>query len=746
MTAPEFAAVDEHARRQLLENGRCAPFEKEYVHRDGHRVPVLVGLFLAGRTDVGTAFIIDISDRKRAEEESRRQERRFARLAESGLVGIAIADIFGNTHEANDAYLKMIGYSRQEVLSGAVRWADLTPPEWTESDTRATDLLRSIGVAPVWEKELLRKDGSRIPVAVGVAMLDGPNCIAIIVDNSERKRAELALIERANMAALMGDVGVALTLGGGLRETLQRCTESLVQRLGVTLARIWTVNRAKNLLELEASAGLYTHIDGEHSRVPIGEFQIGSIDAQKRPYLSNTVASEPWLGDAGLAPHEKMVAFAGHPLLVDGELVGLMALFARHPLSEATFAGLSAVADAIAVGIQRKLVEQSRAALEVQFRQSQKMEAIGILAGGVAHDFNNLLTVILSYTEMMLDELPPQDPLRADVAEIHLAGERAGGLTRQLLAFSRQQVIDPRVLSLNAILVEMNKFVRRLVREDVELVTLLAPELGACRSDEGQIQQVIMNLVVNARDAMPDGGKLTLETGNVTLDEEYARTHLGVKPGSYVMLAVSDTGIGMDKATQARIFEPFFTTKETGKGTGLGLSTVFGIVEQSSGSVWVYSEPGVGTTFKIYLPRVDQAVTAAVAKAPSTNRRGTETILVAEDEDQIRLVAKGVLERNGYRVLEARNAGEALLICERHGDMIHLLITDVVMPQMNGRALAERLTSVRPEMKVLFMSGYTDGALVGQLAAGSAFLQKPLTPTTLLRKVRELLDAERPGD
>ncbi len=282
---------------------------------------------------------------------------------------------------------------------------------------------------------------------------------------------------------------------------------------------------------------------------------------------------------------------------------------------------------------------------------------------------------------------------------------------------------------------------RRIIREDVELTTIPFAGLGKCKSDAGQIEQVVMNLVVNARDAMPGGGKLTIETANVELDDAYASTHVGVKPGRYVMLAISDTGTGMDKATQARIFEPFFTTKEKGKGTGLGLSTVFGIAEQSGGSVWVYSELGNGTTFKVYLPTTDEAPEAALPKAQIVTLRGTETVLLVEDEDQIRNVARGILQRHGYRVIECRNAGEALLTCEQHKGTIHLLLSDVVMPQMSGKQLAVRLAPVRPEMKVLFMSGYTDGALVGQLATGSAFLQKPLTPGALTRKVREVLDS-----
>jgi two-component system, cell cycle sensor histidine kinase and response regulator CckA len=389
--------------------------------------------------------------------------------------------------------------------------------------------------------------------------------------------------------------------------------------------------------------------------------------------------------------------------------------------------------------------EQALRRTEEQLRQAQKMEAVGRLAGGVAHDFNNILSVILSYSSFLAEDLKPSDPMRGDIDEIRKAALRAEGLTRQLLMFSRQQVIAPKVLDINELLAGMNKMLTRILGEDVDLALVPESSLGQIRADPGSVEQAIMNLVVNARDAMPVGGKLTIETRNVELDEDYARAHIGSRPGPHVMLAVSDTGVGMDDATQARIFEPFFTTKEPGKGTGLGLSTVFGIVQQCGGSVWVYSEPGDGTTFKLYFPRVEAAVDVAdVAHAPAT-LRGTETILLVEDQEQVRAVALGILKRNGYRVIVAQNAGEALLFCEKERGAIHLLLTDVVMPQMSGAELAKRLASVRPETKVLCMSGYTDDSIVrhGVLESGIAFLQKPFTPESLARKVREVLDAPR---
>jgi two-component system, cell cycle sensor histidine kinase and response regulator CckA len=392
---------------------------------------------------------------------------------------------------------------------------------------------------------------------------------------------------------------------------------------------------------------------------------------------------------------------------------------------------------------ERRHAEAKLSRSEDQLRQSQKMEAVGVLAGGVAHDFNNLLSVILSYGETLLVELRPGDPMRDAVEEIHKAGQRAADLTRQLLMFSRHQVLDRQVIDLNDLLVGLERLLQRILGADVDLVSLAGKPLGRVRVDPGSIEQVVMNLVVNARDAMPTGGKLTIETANVVLDETYAQEHLGVKAGPHVMLAVTDTGLGMDKPTMARIFEPFFTTKDKGKGTGLGLSTVFGIVNQSGGSVWVYSELGKGTTFKIYLPRVDAAVDPIRPVEAPADLSGTETILLVEDDDQVRAVARGILRKNGYQVIEARNAGEALMRSEGHRGVIHLLLSDVVMPQVSGPELARRLAASRPEMNVLCMSGYTDDSIVrhGVLDAKIAYLQKPLTPGGLSKKVREVLDA-----
>ncbi|MBI4877125.1 MAG: response regulator [Acidobacteria bacterium] len=395
---------------------------------------------------------------------------------------------------------------------------------------------------------------------------------------------------------------------------------------------------------------------------------------------------------------------------------------------------------------ERRRVELERAHLEKQVEHAQRLESIGKLAGGVAHDFNNLLTVINGYSDLILGRLREGDPLRNMMTEIRKAGGRAAELTRQLLAFSRKQIIQPAPLNLNDLAGEMRSMLQRLIGEDVELVTKLAPDLGQVMADSGQFHQVLMNLAVNARDAMPGGGRLIIETANFDLDEGCAAVHPDMTPGSYVLLAVSDTGTGMDEETRQHIFEPFFTTKGLEKGTGLGLSTVYGIVKQSRGWIWVYSEPGHGTIFKIYLPRLEGALAAGRAAAPAPGTlRGSETVLVVEDEEIVRRLTVEIVRSYGYRVLEAARGGEALLVAERHPEPIHLLLTDVVMPGITGKELADRLKRLRPEMKVLYMSGYTADAIAhqGVLDSGVNYIQKPPVPSALAAKIREVLGPPR---
>jgi len=383
--------------------------------------------------------------------------------------------------------------------------------------------------------------------------------------------------------------------------------------------------------------------------------------------------------------------------------------------------------------------------LEAQLRQSQKMEAIGILAGGVAHDFNNILTTIIGNAELALMNVIKDKSLRKGIKEIKKAGERAASLTRQLLAFSRKQIVQPKILDINELLTDMEKMLGRLIGEDIELLTIPAPALWQVKIDPGQIEQVIMNLAINAKDAMPCGGKLTIETANADLDENYSHEH-GIekkKSGPYVMLAVSDTGIGMDKETHEHIFEPFFTTKKVGKGTGLGLATVYGIVKQNNGFIWVYSEPEHGATFKVYLPEVKKDADPEKKEKKSVVKlAGSETVLIVEDDGLLRNLAQNTLQRYGYKVLDAENGEDAIRICKEYDGRIDLMITDVVMPKIGGREAAKRLLPLYPQMKVIYMSGYTDDAIVhhGVLKPGLNFLEKPFTPKGLTLKVRKVLD------
>jgi PAS domain S-box-containing protein len=397
-----------------------------------------------------------------------------------------------------------------------------------------------------------------------------------------------------------------------------------------------------------------------------------------------------------------------------------------------------------ASAIGRDITESKQ--MEDMFRQAQKMEAVGRLAGGVAHDFNNMLSVIIGYSELLLERADTDGQVRKQCEEIKRAGDRAASLTRQLLAFSRQQVLEPRVLNLNTSVAEIEKMLRRLIGEDIDLRTSLDPTLGLVKADPGQIEQVIMNLALNARDAMPGGGKLIIETSNTELDDEYALHHPPCIVGRYVILAVTDSGVGMSQETKARIFEPFFTTKELGKGTGLGLSTVYGVAKQSGGYIWVYSEPGQGSVFKLYLPRVDGSeVQIRPAKSAPELLPGTETVLLVEDEQSVRALTRNLLEQGGYTVLEADNGAHAVEIAKQHHGPIHLLLTDVVMPGMNGPAVAEMILPIHPEAKALYVSGYSSsfGTQTGLVPAGANLFQKPFSRAALLRKVRNLLDMQK---
>ncbi|MGO8997866.1 MAG: PAS domain S-box protein [Polyangiaceae bacterium] len=661
----------------------------------------------AGATDLHTTSLgpaalqirVRIAERLVAEHARLRdRELRFRRLFESGVTGVTISDFDGNFKEANDAFLEMLGYTRAEMIAGALNWEVITPHDSLVPDSEDRAQLRATGFLPLQERQYVHKDGRHIAALVGSAALEGTTeCISYVTDISERRQSEDALrASEARYHALFDNAPFSIFLFD--YETL----------------RFLAVN--------EAAIRHYGYSRDEFLTMTLGDIRpredVPALMAGIARLSAGTTIAGTW-------KHRKK----------DGSVIDVEITVQKFDL------GGKRCGLAVAVDISE------RKRMEEQVRQAQKMDAIGSLAGGIAHDFNNLLSVILSYSSMLADDLKAEDPMRGDLEEISAAGTRAAVLTRQLLAFGRQQILQPRTIDLNGVIEGSVKMLRRVVGEDIEL-TVTRGAIGKVSADPGQVEQVLMNLVVNARDAMPKGGKLTIETANVQLDSIYAASHAGVEPGAFVMFAVTDTGSGMDAETRARIFEPFFTTKEVGKGTGLGLSTVFGIVRQSGGHVWVYSELGHGTTFKVYFPQAGLGgeVAREVVHEPQT-RRGSETVLLVEDEAPVRALVCAILERSGYHVLEAQNGGDALLLCEQHKATIHLLLTDVVMPRMSGRKLAERLRPLRPDMKVLYMSGYTDDAVVrhGVLDSDVAFLQKPVTPETLTRKLREVLDAPGRG-
>jgi len=946
----------------------------------------------------------DITRRKQREDELRESEERFRQLTENIREVFWLNDPFSHAIlYVSPAFADVWGCDCQSLYDRPSLWWEAIHPDDRDRVRTAGATQEVLGRYDETYR-ISRADGSIRWIhdrgfPVRNAQGEVYRIAGVAEDVTESKLATEALHERSRLAALTADVGLALTQTSDLREMLRKCAQAVVTHLNAVFARIWTLHAEDDVLELEASAGLYTHIDGPHSRVPVGQFKIGLIAQEKLPHLTNDVLHDPRVGNQEWARREGMVAFAGYPLLVEDRLVGVIALFARHTLNESVLDAIKAVADGIAVGIERKraeterdrllarlqmqidrmplgylltdandriidwnstaerifgyrkeevlglgppyekilpqsawtaarevvarlrtgdmsahainenrtregrtivcewfntplldrdgrflgaislaqditerrsLEEQVRQArnrlqyvvgsspvvlftlaiagdqiqgiswisenvldlfghraetaldpawwmnnihpedrdyiaatthsdlitqgrttheyrfrhgngkylwtrgelrlirnaqgdpvevvgswsditgrrtLEEQFRQAQKVEAVGQLAGGVAHDFNNLLTIINGYSELILAELPADHGMRGLIHEISQAGERAASLTRQLLAFSRKSVLETKILSLNNVVTDTSKMLQRLIGEDIDLNSVQEPDLKQVKADPGQVEQVLINLAVNARDAMPRGGQLTVETANVTLDETYTRHHPDLHPGRYVLLAVTDTGTGMDEATKGRIFEPFFTTKEAGKGTGLGLATVFGIVKQSGGHIAVYTELGVGTTFKVYLPQIEeQASPNTLPASPKPVPRGTETILLVEDEPALRALAAYVLGECGHKILQAGDGEKALRVAAEHQGPIHLLVTDVVMPRLSGRQLVEQLVPTRPDLKVLYLSGYTDDAVVrhGILQAEMAFLQKPFTPGALVQKVRDVLDQRHP--
>jgi len=656
---------------------------------------VLPGLHLS--------ILRDVTQRKLAEAALRVSEARYRRIVDTTSEGVWMYDASGITTFMNPRMAGLLGCTPENAVGQHI----LSFVAESASEQAQKRLARGfIGVGERGDLRLQRRDGSELWVSMRAAPLfdaagNFESALALLTDITERRGAE----ETRNLLASI----------------VESSDDAIISHGVDGIIRTW--NRGAQAL---------THYSAEEA---VGQ----SIEILHAPEQMARLIAERQRVDHGL----KLEQFEMLALRKDGTCVDVSITSSVLTNDDGRIQGASIIARDIS---DRKKAEGALRRAEEQLRQSQKMEAIGSLAGGVAHDFNNLLSIILSYTSFVMAQLEPADLRFLDLVEVHKAGLRATQLTRQLLAFSRQQVLQPVVLDLNAVLAGVEKMLARLLREDIQLSLLTESLEGKVYADPGQLEQVLMNLVVNARDAMPDGGSLTIETSNVTIDQSYTAEHRGVAPGKYALLAVTDTGTGMDAATKERIFEPFFTTKDKSKGTGLGLSTVYGIVQQSGGHIWVYSELGKGSTFKVYLPKTDREVEASTAREESVGTLdGVETVLLVEDEEQVRVIMRSILRKRGYTVLEAQNGGEAFLVCEQFTGKINLLLTDVVMPRMSGRQLAERLVLLRPDMKVLYVSGYTDDTVVhhGVLDAGVEFLQKPIMPDALLKKVRHVLDSTR---
>ena len=621
--------------------------------------------------------------------------RRQSLAMDSSIEGIGILDEKGVHSYANSALASMLGFDSPLRIVGQPWKVVYAFQPIAEIETQVRKGLQETGK---WagNLQLRRPDGSRLPVEFHVGRMPDGGTVCVCRDLSQHQQAEKAradaetkyrmLVEHVNAITYIAEIGI-----NGKWYYISPQVENI---LGYT---------PEEWLALSTNWDQHIHPDDLPVVIAAEEQSMNGFPFQAEFRVRRKDGREVWLSDTAV--------------IVQGS--------DSHPVME---------------GIMVDITE--RKALETQLQQSRKMEAVGRLAGGIAHDFNNLLTIISGYTEMALSRPHLPSEAHADIERIENASGRAAALVRQLLAFSRKQVLQPKILDLNKIVLNLDSLLRRLMDERIEMVTRVKDDLGKVKADPAQVEQVIMNLVVNARDAMPEGGRLVVETCNTDLDANYAVDHVSVKPGRYVMLAVSDTGVGMDRQTVAHIFEPFFTTKESGRGTGLGLSTVYGIVKQSGGYIWVYSEPGKGSTFKVYLPRVDEVPEAVgAAQIAPRAQRGTETILIVEDEEAVRELIQTVLTEKGYDVIPSLDPQHAEQIAARFAGEIHLLLTDMVMPGISGRELAERISAKRRGIRVLFMSGYTDNVITsgGMLEEGLAFLQKPFSPAALVQKVREVL-------
>lgn len=779
-----------------------------------------------------TGVILDVTKRKQLEQNLRASEARFRALSENTIAGVTLCDESGKLLYVNDAYLKIVGYTREDFERGNLNWHDLTAPEFDELDRNAITEARVNGISEQYKKEYIRKDGIRIPVLLGIALSEvdgGEHFISAILDMSKRNKAEKALREsEENFRALTeatthivwtsvnnrGDdrfvewwkeltgqnyeeakeMGWTDVLHPDDKEPVTKEWLAAVENKSVfnTVYRVRTVSGEYRFYAIRGvpvfdAGGEFRQWIGAVSDITVrkrGEEKVQQSERRFRSLVS-AAAQIVWTADANglmqtahlpngepfpmkeetvvrewnsrLHPNDKNRAieelteavrqktkFKSEYRLLHDDGAFHYYISRGTPVYEKNGAICEWVGTLTDVN-EGKVAEEKLRESEDQLRQGQRLESVGRLAGGIAHDFNNMLTAINGYSDLVLRRLSADDPLRPNIEEIKKAGERSATLTQQLLAFSRRQMLQPKVLDLNNVISDTAVMLERLIGEDIALITKLSPDISRVEADPGQLSQVLLNLVVNSRDAMPDGGTITIETKDVCLKQENIGQYEWARPGDFVLLKISDSGVGIDSETLQHIFEPFYTTKEIGKGTGLGLATVYGIIKQSGGSIWVSSEIGEGTTFEIYLPQVFENKDLTEDLQPADQLpNGTELILLVEDEQRVRDLTRKLLEFCGYTIIEAKNGIEALKICDESSDKIDLVMTDVVMPQMGGRELAGRIAAQYPHIKILFTSGYADDLIVKHDVneANTDFIQKPFTLETLALKVRKVLDLE----
>lgn len=769
MIIPErLRASHESAYQRFLAGGpsrvQGKRLEMPALHRSGHEFPIeiTVGSIQVGNEIIFSAFIRDITEQRRAADALRASEDRYRAFIAQSTEAIWCFELeapmptslpedeqvefvyrHGYLSDCNDQMARMYGLAEAAELIG-LRLGDLLVRSDPRNREFLTGFIRSGYRLTEAESHELDRDGrSKYFLNNFIGIVDGGSLLrawGTQRDVTERKQEERRTTAFASLAHQLSGAKVPLEAARIIVDVArdlcgwESCSLDLYSE---------EHDRIDAVLTVDIIDGTTTDIAPAYSGVSPSPMARRVISEGPQLVLREAEPLEPALlipfGDTG----RRSVSLMFVPIRNQKAVIGVLSIqsYKANAYSQKDLLLLQSLADQCGAALERIRAEQELRRAEEQLRQAQKMEAVGRLAGGIAHDFNNLLTTILGTSDLLLEELPPGKHWRKDVEEIRRAGERAAGLTRQLLAFSRKQVIEASTLDLNETVTSVSRMLHRLIGEDIELVTRLSPDLGLIQADSGQIEQVILNLAVNSRDAMPRGGKLSIETDNVEFESEMFPD---LSPGWYVMLSISDSGIGMDAETRGHIFEPFFTTKEQGKGTGLGLATVYGIVRQSGGHIDVASEPGSGAVFKIYLPRVKDSIKAAPTTSIVPSPGGTETILVAEDEPAVRHLTARILKAKGYAVMTAANGDEALELVRRHRNQIHLLLTDVIMPGMSGPQLADQLIRERPEIRVLYMSGYTAAAIHhhGVLEPGISYLQKPFTPQALSEKIREVLDGD----